>query len=100
MSSDDIIPGAEPAEKPEATESEFIKVPDQIKYGICIFETTDDLSEPIVHVHAPGEYQTISVGHLYRLLASALKGLEAEIIYSKFQDKARQGSRIITRPGS
>ena len=96
MANETIIPGAEPEDTPK---QEVIEVPDQIMYGICIFETTDPLAEPIIHVHAPDEFKDITVAHLYRLLAGAVKSLEAELIYSKFQHKAQQGSKIITRSG-
>ena len=96
MSDETIIPGAEPEKK---SKPEVIEIPDQIMYGICIFETTDPLAEPIIHVHAPAEFKDVTVAHLYRLLAGAMASLEAELIYAKFQHKAQQGSKIITRSG-
>ena len=94
---ENILPGSEPEE--ETAAPEVIQVPDQVKYGICIFETTNDVAEPIIHVHAPDEYSTISVGHLLRLLIGAVKNLEAEMIYQKFQFKAQQAKGRIIKPG-
>ena len=94
---DPIIPGAEP-EEPQKQEA--IAIPDQVLYGICIFETTDPFGEPVIHVHAPGDAEKVTVGHLYRLLAGASKSLESELIYAKFQHKAQSGSKIITRSGA
>lgn len=99
---ENIIPGAEPEEEEKQEAQEVIQVPAQVKYGICIFETTDEVAEPIIHVHAPNEYSTISVGHLLRLLIGATKNLEAEMIYQKFQFKAAQNAQAkgrIIKPG-
>ena len=96
---ENIIPGSEPDESVEETMApEVIQVPDQVKYGICIFETTNDVGEPIIHVHAPAEYSTISVGHLLRLLISATENLKAELMWQKFQFKAQQAKSRIVKP--
>ena len=86
-----IIPG----DGPEKPVDETIKIPERVKYGIFIYETTDELAETGIHVHAPGDYANISVGHLLRLLVGATLNLDAELIWQKFRHKAQQKKIIV-----
>jgi hypothetical protein len=98
---DNVIPGAEPNEGQE-NRAGAIEIPPQVTYGICIFETDNPVGEPIIHVHAPGEFGAVTVGHLLRLLYSATVNIEAELMYSKFQSKAmaaKAQKSTILKPG-
>jgi hypothetical protein len=82
---------------PPAPEPDTIKVPPQVKYGICVFETTDDISEPVTHIHTAPGYEKITMGHIGRLLWMAMQHITAEIIHAKFVDASRKTS--ILKPG-
>lgn len=79
-------------------EPKTMDLPDQMKFGVSIFEMTG--GEPVMHIHRGPGVEDVSVGELWRMMAQAKLNMELEMQSGKFMqalDSMRQAKpRIIT----
>ena len=93
---DDIMPQAE-GEAQEPRE-DSIPIPPQVKYGVFIGETTDEIAEPVIVIHRSPGFERITFGHILRLLLYCAENIRAELIWEKFRSKQQPTKPRIVRP--
>jgi hypothetical protein len=77
-------------------EPETMDLPDQMEFGVSVFQMTS--GEPVMHVHRGPGVEDVSVAELWRMISTCKLNMELEMQSAKFVqalDSMRQRTRIV-----